>query len=105
MDGVGQAARVAEVSHDGRDATLTQCARGRLRSGQSQDLMLTGGQRVGCDRAKVAGGAGDENFHDLFLCSVKDESAWIPCLFFTGVGSSQSDTAWCAAASAATWAR
>jgi hypothetical protein len=65
VNGVGQAHRVAEVSHDGLDTALTQRISGPLRSGQSQDLMASGAQRFGGDRAEVAGGAGDKDLHHV----------------------------------------
>ena len=63
VNGVGQAHRVAEVAHNRLDAALAQCTSGPLGSGQSQDLMASRGQRLGGDRAEVAGGAGDKNLH------------------------------------------
>src|SRR5271163_527603 len=67
VDGAGQADRVTEVSRHGLDATPAQRARGPLRSGQSHDLMFSGGQCGRGHRAQITSRAGDENLQDLFL--------------------------------------
>jgi len=53
------------IDHNGLDAALTQCISGPLRSGESQDLMASGAEPVGGDRAEVAGGAGDKDLHHV----------------------------------------